>query len=70
MSTTHQNFLLGSVWRTKPKRAAEEVSSTTVQIRKIGFKCPSETFLPLLLILKHSTHQVSVHLQLENQPSF
>lgn len=63
--------ILGSVWRIKPKRVAEEISSTTVQIRKTGLKCPSEMFLPLLLILKHSTHQVLVHpLQLENQPSF
>lgn len=64
----NQNCLRGSICRTKPKRATEEESSTTVQIRKILLKkCPSETLLPLLLILKHSIRQVLIYLlRLEN----
>lgn len=68
MSTMNQNCLRGSVCRTKLKGATEEEGSTTVQTRKIYLmQCPSETFLPLLLIPKRSTHQVLIHcLRLEN----
>lgn len=67
MSVVNQNCLRGSVCRTKLKGATEE-GSTTVQTRKIYLmQCPSETFLPLLLIPKHSTHQVLIQcLWLEN----
>lgn len=69
MAVMNQNWVCGSMCRTKhKKKAAEEESSTTVQIRKIFWqKCPPETLLPLLLILKHSIHQVlNDLLQLEN----
>lgn len=51
-----------------PKKSCWGRNSTTVQIRKIFWqKCPPETLLPLLLILKHSIHQVLNYLlQLEN----
>lgn len=73
MSVMNQNWVCGSMRWTKPNRkkkkgAAEEESSTTVQMRKIFWqKSPPEMLLPLLLILKHSIHQVLYYLlQLEN----